>query len=108
MLTKGYAALSADAPLVPFQFERRAPGRRDVQIAIEFCGICHSDIHFARNEWGMTIFPCLPGHEIIGRVAKVGDEVEIRSGLSGSEQIVVAGQQKVREGSQVEMTGGAR
>ncbi|HEY5283481.1 MAG TPA: alcohol dehydrogenase catalytic domain-containing protein, partial [Polyangia bacterium] len=76
MLTKGYAALSADAPLAPFQFERRAPGRRDVQIAIEFCGICHSDIHFARNEWGMTVFPCLPGHEIIGRVAKVGDDVK--------------------------------
>ena len=76
MLTKGYAALSAEAPLAPFQFERRAPGRRDVQIAIEFCGICHSDIHFARNEWGMTTFPCLPGHEIIGRVVKVGDDVK--------------------------------
>jgi uncharacterized zinc-type alcohol dehydrogenase-like protein len=76
MLTRGYAAQSAEAPLAPFQFERRAPGRRDVQIAIEFCGICHSDIHFARNEWGMTTFPCLPGHEIVGRVAKVGDDVK--------------------------------
>jgi alcohol dehydrogenase (NADP+) len=76
MLTKGYAAQSAESPLAPYQFERRAPGRRDVQITIEFCGICHSDIHFARNEWGMTVFPCLPGHEIIGRVAKVGEDVK--------------------------------
>jgi alcohol dehydrogenase (NADP+) len=76
MITKGYAALAADAPLTPYQFERRAPGRLDVQIAIEFCGICHSDIHFARNEWGMTVFPCLPGHEIVGRVVKVGDDVK--------------------------------
>lgn len=76
MQTKGYAALSAEAPLTPFQFERRTPGPRDVQIAIDFCGICHSDIHFARNEWGMTTFPCVPGHEIIGRVVKLGDTVK--------------------------------
>jgi alcohol dehydrogenase (NADP+) len=76
MLTRGYAAQSAVSPLAPFQFERRAPGRRDVQITIEFCGICHSDIHFARNEWGMTTYPCVPGHEIVGRVAKVGDDVK--------------------------------
>lgn len=76
MPTKGYAAQSATTPLVPFELERRAPGRRDVQIAIDFCGICHSDIHFARNEWGTTIYPCLPGHEIIGHVVKVGEEVK--------------------------------
>jgi len=76
MQTRGYAALSAEAPLAAFQFERRTPGRRDVQIAIEFCGICHSDIHTVRNEWGMTTFPCVPGHEIIGRVVRIGDDVK--------------------------------
>ena len=75
MQTRGYAAQAADKPLMPFLFERRTPGDRDVQIAIEFCGICHSDIHFTRNEWGMTTFPCLPGHEIIGRVVTVGKDV---------------------------------
>ena len=72
MKTRGYAAQSAHTPLAPFEFERRAPGDRDVHITIDFCGICHSDIHFARNEWGMTRFPCVPGHEIIGRVVKTG------------------------------------
>jgi alcohol dehydrogenase (NADP+) len=76
MQTRGYAAPSASAPLAPFQFERRTPGDRDVHIAIDFCGICHSDIHFARNEWGMTTFPCVPGHEIIGRVVKTGKDVK--------------------------------
>jgi uncharacterized zinc-type alcohol dehydrogenase-like protein len=76
MNTKGYAAPAANLPLGPFEFERRTPGERDVQIAIEFCGICHSDIHFARNEWGMTTFPCVPGHEIIGRVVKTGSRVQ--------------------------------
>ncbi|MDB4983777.1 MAG: hydroxyacid dehydrogenase [Myxococcales bacterium] len=76
MQTRGYAAQAADKPLTPFSFERRAPGDRDVQIAIEFCGICHSDIHFTRNEWGMTTFPCLPGHEIIGRVTAAGKDVK--------------------------------
>jgi uncharacterized zinc-type alcohol dehydrogenase-like protein len=74
MKTRGYAAQSADKPLAPFEFERRAPGDRDVQIDIDFCGICHSDIHFTRNEWGMTTFPCVPGHEIIGRVVKTGKD----------------------------------
>jgi alcohol dehydrogenase (NADP+) len=74
MKTKGYAAQSADTPLAPFEFERRTPGDRDVHIEIDFCGICHSDIHFARNEWGMTQFPCVPGHEIIGRVVKTGKD----------------------------------
>ena len=74
MNTKGYAAQSADTPLAPFEFERRTPGDRDVHIEIDFCGICHSDIHFTRNEWGMTQFPCVPGHEIIGRVVKTGKD----------------------------------
>jgi uncharacterized zinc-type alcohol dehydrogenase-like protein len=75
MQTKGYAAQAADKPLTPFTFERRTPGARDVLIAIDFCGICHSDIHFTRNEWGMTTFPCVPGHEIVGRVVSVGKDV---------------------------------
>jgi alcohol dehydrogenase (NADP+) len=75
MQTKGYAAPAADAPLGPFTFARRAIGARDVQVAIDFCGICHSDIHFARNEWGFTTYPCVPGHEIIGRVVATGAAV---------------------------------
>jgi uncharacterized zinc-type alcohol dehydrogenase-like protein len=75
MHTRGYAAQAADAPLAPFNFERRALGDKDVQLAIEFCGICHSDIHFARNEWGFTTYPAVPGHEIIGRVVKTGKGV---------------------------------
>jgi uncharacterized zinc-type alcohol dehydrogenase-like protein len=70
-----YAAMAADRPLAPFTINRRDPGPRDVQIDILYCGVCHSDLHFARNEWGMTVFPCVPGHEIIGRVTRVGDEV---------------------------------
>jgi len=76
MQTRGYAAQAANTPLVPFQFERRTPGDRDVQIGIDFCGICHSDIHFARNEWGMTTYPFVPGHEIVGRVVKTGKDVK--------------------------------
>ena len=74
--TKGYATHAADQPLKPFLFERRDPTPRDVQIEILFCGICHSDLHIARNEWGGTIYPCVPGHEIVGRVVKVGREVK--------------------------------
>ncbi len=86
MRARGYATQSADTPVVPFEFERRAPGDRDVQIEIDFCGICHSDIHFARNEWGMTVFPCVPGHEIIGRVVKLGKDVR---GLSTGQRVGV-------------------
>jgi uncharacterized zinc-type alcohol dehydrogenase-like protein len=75
MQTKGYAAQSADTPLAPFTFARREIGPRDVQVAIDFCGICHSDIHFARNEWGFTVYPAVPGHEIIGRVVATGAAV---------------------------------
>src|SRR2546421_568231 len=70
--TKGYAARSKTSPLSPFSFDRRDPGPTDVQIDILFCGVCHSDIHTARGEWGGTKYPCVPGHEIVGRVVKVG------------------------------------
>ena len=73
--TAGYAARSATTPLAPIQFQRREPGPRDVTIDILFCGVCHSDLHTARNEWGGTIYPVVPGHEIVGRVAAVGAEV---------------------------------
>lgn len=73
--TIGYAATSAEAPLGPFSFERRDPTPRDVRIDILFCGVCHSDLHTARGEWGGTVYPVVPGHEIVGRVAEVGDDV---------------------------------
>lgn len=73
--TKGYAAASSKAPLAPFAFERRSPAAHDVQIDIKFCGICHSDIHQARSEWGSKQFPMVPGHEITGVVAGVGSAV---------------------------------
>src|SRR5256885_3841245 len=79
--TKGYAARSKTSPLAPFSFERRDPGPTDIQIDILFCGVCHSDIHTARGEWGGTKYPCVPGHEIVGRVVKVGRDVkEFREG----------------------------
>src|ERR1041384_665641 len=74
--TKGYATHSANDSLKPFSFERRDPLPNDVQLEILFCGICHSDLHIARNEWAGTTYPCVPGHEIIGRVSKVGRNVK--------------------------------
>ncbi len=74
--TKGYASHGAQQPLQPFSFERRHPTSSDVQIEILFCGVCHSDLHIARDEWGGTVYPCVPGHEIVGRVVKVGREVK--------------------------------
>jgi uncharacterized zinc-type alcohol dehydrogenase-like protein len=73
--TFGYAAQSATAPLTTFPFERREPGPSDVHIEILYCGVCHSDLHTVRNEWKNTVYPVVPGHEIVGRVARVGDEV---------------------------------
>lgn len=73
--TRGYAAMTAKAPLEPFSFARRAVGPADVLIAISHCGICHSDIHQARDEWGGSLFPMVPGHEIIGTVTDVGQAV---------------------------------
>jgi uncharacterized zinc-type alcohol dehydrogenase-like protein len=72
---RGYAARDARSALTPFSVERRNPGPRDVQIDILFCGICHSDLHQARNDWGNTLYPMVPGHEIVGRVVKVGTAV---------------------------------
>jgi uncharacterized zinc-type alcohol dehydrogenase-like protein len=72
---KGYAALSARTPIVPFSFERRDPREADVVIDIKYCGICHSDIHQARDEWGGSVFPMVPGHEIAGVVRAVGPKV---------------------------------
>ncbi len=73
---KAYAAQSATTPLAPYSFERRDPGRLDVQIEILFCGVCHSDLHTVRSEWGPANYPCVPGHEIVGRVTKVGGQVK--------------------------------
>lgn len=74
--TKGYAATSATSPLGDFSFVRRAPGPKDVQIEILYCGVCHSDLHTARNEWKGTTYPCVPGHEIVGKVVSVGKAVK--------------------------------
>jgi uncharacterized zinc-type alcohol dehydrogenase-like protein len=74
--SKGYAVKSATDALGPFQFDRRDPGPHDVQFQILYCGVCHSDLHQIRNEWGNSIYPMVPGHEIVGRVTKVGDHVK--------------------------------
>jgi alcohol dehydrogenase (NADP+) len=73
--TKGYAAAAAKVPLAPYDFERRELKEHDVLVDIQYCGICHSDIHQARDEWGGSIFPMVPGHEITGIVARVGSKV---------------------------------
>ncbi len=75
MTIRAWAATAADRPLVPFEIVRREVGAHDVQLEILFSGICHSDIHQARGEWGASSFPMVPGHEIIGRVSKVGAQV---------------------------------
>jgi uncharacterized zinc-type alcohol dehydrogenase-like protein len=77
--TKAYAAQSATSPLAPFTFEYRDPDPDEIQIAIQYCGVCHSDLHQTRNEWSGafdTIYPCVPGHEIVGRVVKAGSKVK--------------------------------
>lgn len=73
--TRGYATHDANAKFVPFNFERRNLGDHDILIDVQFCGICHSDIHQAKQEWGPSIYPMVPGHEIVGRVSKVGSAV---------------------------------
>jgi len=70
-----YAAMNAKVPLTSHTIERRDPGPHDILIDILYCGICHSDIHQARDEWGGSIFPMVPGHEIVGTVSKVGSKV---------------------------------
>ena len=74
--TLAYAAQNATAPLDLFHFERREPGPRDVQIEILYCGVCHSDLHTVRNEWHNTVYPVVPGHEIVGHVTQVGRDVK--------------------------------
>jgi uncharacterized zinc-type alcohol dehydrogenase-like protein len=73
--TKSYAAQAPDAPLAPFDIERRDVRSHDVQLEILFCGVCHSDLHMARNEWKQSVYPVVPGHEIVGRVTSVGSSV---------------------------------
>lgn len=73
---KAYAAHDATSPLGPFSLQRRDPQPGDVHIEILYCGVCHSDLHTARNEWGGTVYPCVPGHEIVGRVLRVGSGVQ--------------------------------
>lgn len=74
--TKAYAAQDAATPLAPYSFERRAVGPDDVRIDIQFCGVCHSDLHQIRNDWKNSIYPMVPGHEIVGRAAEVGANVK--------------------------------
>lgn len=76
MKTIGYAAHSAESPLAPMSFERRALRENDVAIEILYCGVCHSDLHMARNDWASTVYPVVPGHEIVGRVIAVGSAVK--------------------------------
>lgn len=75
MNTKAYAAYSDSEDLKPFDFNRRETGSKDVKVDILYCGVCHSDIHMAKNDWGMSTYPVVPGHEIVGRVIEVGSEV---------------------------------
>ncbi len=76
MTVKAYGAQAADKPLEPMAIARRAPGARDVQIEIAYCGVCHSDLHTVRSEWGGTLYPCVPGHEIVGKVSAIGNDVK--------------------------------
>jgi len=73
---KAFAAQDAESTLGPWNLERRTPGPKDIQIDILYCGVCHSDLHQIRNEWGNSIFPMVPGHEIVGRITKIGSEVK--------------------------------
>lgn len=74
--TQGYAAQNAKAPLSPFNFERREVGVHDVKIEIQFCGVCHSDLHQVRDEWGGSMYPMVPGHEIVGKISHIGSGVK--------------------------------
>ena len=84
MQTLAYAAQSAEQSLAPFTIQRRALRPNDVAIDILYCGVCHSDLHMARNDWGWTRYPVVPGHEIIGRVREVGSAVTRASAPLGS------------------------
>lgn len=74
--TKSYAVQKAGDTLAPFNFERRNPGPHDIEIDILYCGVCHTDIHLVNNDWGISVYPMVPGHEIIGKVVSVGDHVK--------------------------------
>src|ERR1700731_2477755 len=76
MKSHGYAAYDKKSPLAPFRFERREPGPNEVVVEITYSGICHSDIHQVREEWGGSIYPMVPGHEIVGHVTSVGNAVK--------------------------------
>ncbi|RYZ83118.1 MAG: NAD(P)-dependent alcohol dehydrogenase, partial [Proteobacteria bacterium] len=73
--TIGYAAKHSFSSLKPLSFERRETGPNDVEIEIAYCGVCHSDLHQVKNDWKNTVYPCMPGHEIVGHVSSVGSEV---------------------------------
>ena len=73
--SKGYAAMAAAESLIPFNFNRRRPRPHDVLVEILYCGICHTDLHFVRNDWGMSLYPLVPGHEIVGRITRIGEDV---------------------------------
>jgi uncharacterized zinc-type alcohol dehydrogenase-like protein len=74
-MTRAYSTASAAAPLAPATICRRDPGPTDIRMEILFCGVCHTDLHISRNDWGGTTYPCVPGHEIVGRVSAVGAKV---------------------------------
>ena len=76
LATKAYVTPKVKAPLAPFNIERRELGPKDILIKIAYCGVCHSDVHQARDEWGGAIFPMVPGHEIVGTVTKIGADVK--------------------------------
>src|SRR5437763_14451659 len=73
---KAYAATAADKPIGPFELNRREPGAKDVEIEILFCGVCHSDLHTAGNEWETTVYPLVVGHDEVGRVTRAGAEAK--------------------------------
>jgi uncharacterized zinc-type alcohol dehydrogenase-like protein len=74
-MVRAYASQGAKSGFAPMQIQRRAMGPKDVLIDIEYAGICHADIHTARSEWSETLYPCVPGHEIVGKVAAIGEQV---------------------------------
>ena len=82
--TYAYAASDAQSKLAPFEFQRRELRDHDVQMEVLFCGVCHSDLHQARNEWKNSIYPVVPGHEIVGRVTAVGPDVTHSQGRATS------------------------
>jgi len=88
--SKGYAAQNKTTPLAPFDFTRREPGPTDITLEILYCGVCHSDLHMARNEWGNAVYPMVPGHEIVGKVTHVGSAVtKFKVGDTGAIGVIV-------------------